>query len=209
MHARTVRVLRCSPQARTRAAAAGLQLALRHADMRELVLHGPAALIYCPFRSLLHLPRGPTAVAPSAAALRPGGRFAWNAIAFDHRIAARLNIRRGARVRGRVGWHARCAAWSCVSVDPVTLRRAGHGAHGGLARVDGQEGYEASTAGDSDRGPTVGRCLLGSSFRRCLRGLLRPGRFGCLPRCLPPLQLPRVFLDWDNDIGPFPPNLLA
>ena len=26
-----------------------------------------------------------------AAALRPGGRFAWNAFAFDHRIAARLD----------------------------------------------------------------------------------------------------------------------
>jgi hypothetical protein len=26
-----------------------------------------------------------------AAALRPGGRFAWNAFAFDHRVAARLD----------------------------------------------------------------------------------------------------------------------
>jgi hypothetical protein len=29
-----------------------------------------------------------------AASLRPGGRFAWNAFAFDHRIAARLDGRR-------------------------------------------------------------------------------------------------------------------
>jgi len=37
---------------------------------------------------------GPTVVAPSsgvAASLRPGGRFAWNAFAFDHQIAARLD----------------------------------------------------------------------------------------------------------------------
>ncbi len=37
---------------------------------------------------------GPTAAAPSSASppsLRPGGRFAWNAFAFDHQIAARLD----------------------------------------------------------------------------------------------------------------------
>lgn len=28
---------------------------------------------------------------PVTAALRPGGRFAWNAFAFDHQIAARLD----------------------------------------------------------------------------------------------------------------------
>jgi hypothetical protein len=29
--------------------------------MRDLELDEPAALIYCPFRALLHLPTGPTA----------------------------------------------------------------------------------------------------------------------------------------------------
>jgi len=81
-------------QARVRAAQAGVDLDLRQADMRDLALDKPASLIYCPFRSLLHLPtwadrrRTFTRV---AAALRPGGRFAWNALAFDHRIATRLD----------------------------------------------------------------------------------------------------------------------
>jgi ubiquinone/menaquinone biosynthesis C-methylase UbiE len=81
-------------QARARAAAAGVQLDLREGDMRNLALDEPAALIYCPFRALLHLPtwadrrRTFEGVATS---LRPGGRFAWNAFAFDHQIAARLD----------------------------------------------------------------------------------------------------------------------
>jgi ubiquinone/menaquinone biosynthesis C-methylase UbiE len=81
-------------QARARAAAAGVELELRAGDMRELVLEAPAALIYCPFRALLHLPtwadrRG--TFERVAASLRPGGRFAWNAFAFDHRLAARAD----------------------------------------------------------------------------------------------------------------------
>jgi SAM-dependent methyltransferase len=80
--------------ARARAAAAGVTLDLREGDMRELSLDEPAALIYCPFRALLHLPgwadRRRT-FERVAAALRPGGRFAWNAFAFDHHIAARLD----------------------------------------------------------------------------------------------------------------------
>src|ERR671930_386531 len=52
------------------------------------------ALIYCPFRALLHLPtwvdRRRT-FERVAASLRPDGRFAWNAFAFDHQIAARLD----------------------------------------------------------------------------------------------------------------------
>src|SRR5438552_1470426 len=81
-------------QARSRAAVAGVELDLHEGDMRELRLDEPAALIYCPFRALLHLPtwadrrRTFERVAES---LRPGGRFAWNAFAFDHRVAARLD----------------------------------------------------------------------------------------------------------------------
>jgi len=81
-------------QARIRAAEAGVELDLREGDMRELLLDEPAALIYCPFRALLHLhtwaDRRQT-FERVAAALQPGGRFAWNAFAFDHRIAARLD----------------------------------------------------------------------------------------------------------------------
>src|SRR6266542_4316578 len=43
-------------QARRRAAEAGVDLDLREGDMRTLELEEPAALVYCPFRALLHLP---------------------------------------------------------------------------------------------------------------------------------------------------------
>ena len=43
-------------QARERATEAGVPLELQEGDMRELSLEEPAALIYCPFRGLLHLP---------------------------------------------------------------------------------------------------------------------------------------------------------
>jgi SAM-dependent methyltransferase len=81
-------------QARTRAAEAGAELDLREGDMRDLALNEKAALIYCPFRALLHLPTWTDrrrTFERVAASLRPDGRFAWNAFAFDHRIAARLD----------------------------------------------------------------------------------------------------------------------
>jgi SAM-dependent methyltransferase len=81
-------------QARRGAAEAGVELDLREGDMRDLALDGPAALIYCPFRALLHLPTWADrrlVFERVAASLRPGGRFAWNAFAFDHLIAARLD----------------------------------------------------------------------------------------------------------------------
>ena len=69
-------------------------LDLRLGDMRDLALADPAALIYCPFRALLHLPTWTDrrhVFERVAAALLPGGRFAWNAFAFDHAIASRLD----------------------------------------------------------------------------------------------------------------------
>jgi SAM-dependent methyltransferase len=81
-------------QARANAAEAGVELDLRPGDMREFVLDEPAALIYCPFRSLLHLPTWQDrrrTFERVAASLRPAGRFAWNAFAFDHRIASRVD----------------------------------------------------------------------------------------------------------------------
>jgi ubiquinone/menaquinone biosynthesis C-methylase UbiE len=81
-------------QARARAAAAGVQLDLREGDMRNLALDEPAALICCPFRALLHLPTWADrrrTFERVTTSLRPGGRFAWNAFAFDHQIAARLD----------------------------------------------------------------------------------------------------------------------
>jgi SAM-dependent methyltransferase len=77
--------------ARERAAAAGVELDLREGDLRELELQEPAALVYCPFRSLLHL-RGwgdkRRVFERVAASLAPGGRFAWNAFVFSHHVAA-------------------------------------------------------------------------------------------------------------------------
>ena len=81
-------------QARARAAKAGVELDLHEGDMRELALDEPAGLIYCPFRALLHLPTWADrrrTFERVAASLRPHGRFAWNAFAFDHQIAARLD----------------------------------------------------------------------------------------------------------------------
>jgi SAM-dependent methyltransferase len=73
---------------------AGLPLELRLGDVRELELDEPAALIYVPFRSLLHLhgwQEKRQVFERVAASLRPGGRFAFNAFAFSHTIAARLD----------------------------------------------------------------------------------------------------------------------
>jgi SAM-dependent methyltransferase len=81
-------------QARARAAEAGVDLDLREADMSDLTLDEPAALIYCPFRALLHLPTWATrrrTFERVAASLAPEGRFAWNAFAYDHRIATRFD----------------------------------------------------------------------------------------------------------------------
>src|SRR5690242_18484049 len=78
-------------QARRRASELGVELDLREGDIRDLDLEEPAALIYCPGRSLLHLPTWADrrrCFERVAASLRPNGRFAWNACAFDHQIAA-------------------------------------------------------------------------------------------------------------------------
>jgi ubiquinone/menaquinone biosynthesis C-methylase UbiE len=84
-------------QARERASAAGVELELSEADMRDLELEEPAGLVYCPFRGLLHLATWADrrrVFERVAASLRPGGRFAWNAFAFDHAVASRLDGQR-------------------------------------------------------------------------------------------------------------------
>src|SRR4051794_26223655 len=68
-------------QARVRAVEEGVELDVRDGDMRELELEEPAALIYCPGRSLLHLPTWADrrrCFERVAASLLSGGRFAWN-----------------------------------------------------------------------------------------------------------------------------------
>jgi SAM-dependent methyltransferase len=72
----------------------GLPLELRLGDMLDVELEEPAALIYVPGRSLLHLQGWHDkrrVFERVAASLRPGGRFAFNAFAFSHTIAAQLD----------------------------------------------------------------------------------------------------------------------
>jgi SAM-dependent methyltransferase len=87
---------------------AGLALELRLGDVRELELDERAALIYVPYRSLLHL-RGwyekRQMFERVADSLRPGGRFAFNSFAFSHVVAAQIDgiglEREGVRFRTR------------------------------------------------------------------------------------------------------------
>jgi SAM-dependent methyltransferase len=81
-------------KARAAADAAGVDLELREEDMRDFSLEEPAALVYCPYRSLLHLPTWADrrrVFERVSAALSPGGRFAWNAFVFDPHIAVRMD----------------------------------------------------------------------------------------------------------------------
>src|SRR6266540_3945782 len=81
-------------QARERAVEAGVELDLREEDIRDVEIEEPAAMIYCPGRSLLHLPTWADrrrCFESVAASLRPNGRFAWNAFAFDHQIASAID----------------------------------------------------------------------------------------------------------------------
>lgn len=81
-------------KARAAADTAGVDLELREGDMRDFRLDEPAALVYSPYRSLLHLPTWADrrrVFERVAASLRPGGRFAWNSFVFDPHIAVRMD----------------------------------------------------------------------------------------------------------------------
>ena len=89
--------------ARSRAREAGVELELREGDMRDFVLEEPAALVYSPFRALLHLPtwRDRRRVFERVSgALRPGGRFAWNAFVFNPRVAVEADGREEPHAEG-------------------------------------------------------------------------------------------------------------
>ncbi len=73
-------------QARERAVEAGVELDLREEDIREVEIEEPAAMIYCPGRADRR-----RCFESVAASLRPNGRFAWNAFAFDHQIASAID----------------------------------------------------------------------------------------------------------------------
>ena len=77
--------------AKEKAAEAGVELELHEGDMRDFALDESAALVYCPFRAMLHLPTWSDkrrVFERVAAALAPGGRFVWNSFVFNPRIAA-------------------------------------------------------------------------------------------------------------------------
>ena len=95
----------------------GVELELVEQDMRDFELEEPAALICSPFRSLLHLPTWGDrrrVFERVAAALRPGGRFAWNAFVFDPLFAAELS--------GTDRRHGETEIWSRSDYVPTDSR---------------------------------------------------------------------------------------
>jgi len=97
--------------------AAGLPVELREGDMRDLVLEEPVELVICPFRGLMHLSTWADKrrlFERVAAALRPGGRFAFNVFAFSGTVAARVE---GApQVRGD-SWEIPRFVWADSRID--------------------------------------------------------------------------------------------
>jgi SAM-dependent methyltransferase len=80
--------------------AAGLPVDLREGDIVDLALEEPVDLIICPFRSVMHVRTWADKrklFERVAAALRPGGRFAWNVFAFSPFVAVEVEGKREIR----------------------------------------------------------------------------------------------------------------
>jgi SAM-dependent methyltransferase len=80
--------------------AAGLPVDLREGDIVDLALEEPVDLIICPFRSVMHVRTWADKrklFERVAAALRPGGRFAWNVFAFSPFVAIEIEGKRETR----------------------------------------------------------------------------------------------------------------
>ncbi|HEX4324260.1 MAG TPA: class I SAM-dependent methyltransferase [Gaiellaceae bacterium] len=80
--------------------AAGLPVDLREGDIVDLALDEPVDLVICPFRSLMHVRTWADKrqlFERVTAALRPGGRFAWNVFAFSPFVAVEMEGRRETR----------------------------------------------------------------------------------------------------------------
>lgn len=97
--------------------AGDLPIEFREGDMRELEVPEPVELVICPFRALLHLPTWADrrrTFERVAAALVPGGRFAFNVFAFSGEIAARLD-----GVRREIGdsWEIPRYVWAESRID--------------------------------------------------------------------------------------------
>lgn len=71
--------------------AGGLPIDFREGDFRNFQVEEPVELVICPFRALMHAPTWGDrrrVFEAAAAALRPGGRFAFNVFVFSPFIAA-------------------------------------------------------------------------------------------------------------------------
>ena len=80
--------------------AGDLPIEFREGDFRDFTVEEPVDLVICPFRALLHAPTWADkrrVFESAAAALEPGGRFAWNAFVFSPFIAARNHGQRETR----------------------------------------------------------------------------------------------------------------
>jgi ubiquinone/menaquinone biosynthesis C-methylase UbiE len=97
--------------------AGDLPIEFREGDMRELTLDEAVDLVICPFRALLHL-QGWTdrrrTFERVAAALRPGGRFAFNVFSFSGEVAARLA---GVRRERGDSWEIPRYVWADSRID--------------------------------------------------------------------------------------------
>ena len=82
----------------------GLPVELHEGDMRDLAVDEPVPLVICPGRSLMHLPTWADkrrVFERVAAALQPGGRFAFNVFAMSPMFAAALHDKRVEKPDGR------------------------------------------------------------------------------------------------------------
>lgn len=102
--------------------AGDLPVEFREGDMRELALDEQVELVICPFGAFLHLAtwrEKRQTVERVAAALRPGGRFAFNVFAFSGTIAARLD---GQRQERGDSWEIPQYVWADSRIDLVRGR---------------------------------------------------------------------------------------
>ena len=102
--------------------AGDLPIEFRDGDMRELALDEPVELVICPFRALMHLPTWADrrrVFERVAAALRPGGRFAFNVFAFSGALAAQFD---GVRQARGDSWEIPRYVWADSRIDIVRGR---------------------------------------------------------------------------------------
>jgi SAM-dependent methyltransferase len=97
--------------ARERAAAAGVEVDLRHGDMRDPPVEGRFPLVLCPFRSLLHMETADdrrAALRAVARHLEPAGRFVFDVFAPGADDIAETNgrwLQREPGIWERADWH--------------------------------------------------------------------------------------------------------